>query len=176
LKIHQEHWVKYGEFDTSCYYQAYKLSEKQQEMMADIHGMMTSTPAYTKTPFSTGLAKFMPKFGPHSSQRCPLSQPFPSGSGRSSSLMPDCLIYAEQGHNVTQHADSMSPIKFKSDRKAAWSKYSDWNLLTPDNCVICISWNLRGTMGTHGPTSKSVSTSPPSVGANLTTLSLGCAT
>jgi len=125
LKFHQEHWAKYGEFDASHYYQAYKLSEKQQEMMADIHGMMTSTPAPTKTPFNAGLAKFALRFSPRSSQTRPPSQPFPSGSGRSSSLMPDCLICAEQGHDATQHADSTSPVKFKSNGKTTWSKYSD---------------------------------------------------
>jgi len=125
LKFRQEHWAKYGEFDASCYYQAYKLSEKQQEMMADICGMMVSTPAPTKTPFNAGLAKFAPRFGPRSSQTRPPSQPFPSGSGRSSSSTPDCLICAERGHNATQHADSTSPVKFKSDGKTTWSKYSD---------------------------------------------------
>ena len=145
LKFCQEHWAKYGEFDASRYYQAYKLSEKQQEMMADIRGMMAlSVP--TKPSFSATLAKLMPKLTPCSSQTCS-SQPFPSSSGRSSSSTPDCLICAEQGHDTTQHADSTSPIKFKSDGKAAWSKYSDRNLLTPDNRVICISWNLRGDCG-----------------------------
>ena len=142
LKFRQEHWAKYGEFDASCYYQAYKLSKKQQEMMADIHGMMALS-APTKPSFSATLAKLTPKLTPHSSQTRS-SQPFPSGSSRSSSSTPDCLICAERGHDATQHADSTSPIKFKSDGKAAWSKYSDRNLLTPDNCVICISWNLRG--------------------------------
>ena len=58
LKFHQEHWAKYGEFDASHYYQAYKLSEKQCKMMADIHGMMGSEP--TKTPFSTIFGKLTP--------------------------------------------------------------------------------------------------------------------
>ena len=147
LKFRQEHWAKYGEFDASRYYQAYKLSEKQQEMMADIRGIMTSTPAPTKTPFTAGLTKFTSKFSPRSSQTRPSSQPFPSGSGRSSSSTPDCLICAERGHDASQHADSTSPIKFKSDGKATWSKYNDRNLLTPDNRVICISWNLRGDRG-----------------------------
>ena len=44
LKFHQEHWVKYSKFNASRYYQAYKLSEKQCEMMADICGMMASEP------------------------------------------------------------------------------------------------------------------------------------
>ena len=144
LKFRQEHWAKYGEFDASRYYQAYKLSEKQREMMADIRGMMGSEP--TKTPFSATFGKLTPRLTPRSSQSRP-SQPFPSGSGKSSSSTPDCLICTERGHDATQHADSTTPVKFKSDGKAVWSKYSDHNLLTPDNRVICISWNLRGDRG-----------------------------
>ncbi|EDQ98071.1 uncharacterized protein LACBIDRAFT_336298, partial [Laccaria bicolor S238N-H82] len=41
-------------------------------------------------------------------------------------------------------------IKFKADGKAVWSKYSDHNLLSPDNHIICISWNLRGDSTTNG--------------------------
>ena len=58
LKFQQEHWAKYGEYDASRYYQAYKLSEKQWEMMADICGMMASEPM--KTPFSVTLGKLTP--------------------------------------------------------------------------------------------------------------------
>ncbi|KIJ91286.1 hypothetical protein K443DRAFT_115229 [Laccaria amethystina LaAM-08-1] len=105
LKFRQEHWAKYREYDAARYYQAYKLSEKQQEMMVDIR------------------------------------------SGRSSSSTPDCLICAERGHDATQHADSTTPIKFKSDGKSVWAKYTDHNLLSPDNRIICISWNLRGDRG-----------------------------
>jgi hypothetical protein len=144
LKFCQEHWAKYGEFDASRYYQAYKLSEKQQEMMADIRGMIgLSAP---KASFSATVAKLTPKLTPCSSQPRS-SQPFPSGSGRSSSSMPDCLICAERGHDATQHADSTTVIKFKSDGKTVWSKYTDRNLLSPDNRIICISWNLRGDRG-----------------------------
>ena len=92
LKFHQEHWAKYREFDASCYYQAYKPSKKQQEMMADVCGMMVlSAP---KASFSATIAKLTPKLTPCSSQPRS-SQPFPSGSSQSSSSMPDCLICAE---------------------------------------------------------------------------------
>lgn len=77
LKFHQDHWAKDGEFDASHYYQAYKISEKQREMMIDIHGMMASEPM--KTPFSATLGKLTPQLSSHSSQTHP-SQPFPSGS------------------------------------------------------------------------------------------------
>lgn len=73
VKFHQENWAKYGEFDASCYYQAYKLSKKQWEMMVDISGMRAFEPM--KTPFSTTLGKLTPQLTTHSSQICP-SQPF----------------------------------------------------------------------------------------------------
>jgi hypothetical protein len=145
LKFRQEHWAKYGEYDAARYYQAYKLSEKQQEMMVDIRGMISSS-APTKSSFSSTANKLLPKLTPRSSQSRP-SQPFQSGSGRSSSSTPDCLICAERGHDATQHADSTTPIKFKSDGKSVWAKYTDHNLLSPDNRIICISWNLRGDRG-----------------------------
>jgi hypothetical protein len=141
LKFRQEHWAKYGEYDASRYYQAYKLSEKQREMMSDIRGMMAPEP--TKTPFT---GKLTPRLAPRPSQSRP-SQPFSTGSGRSSSSTPDCLICAERGHDATYHADTTIVVKFKSDGKIVWAKYSDHNLLSPDNKVICISWNLRGERG-----------------------------
>jgi hypothetical protein len=52
------------------------------------------------------------KFKPPSSRFHSTSQPFSSGSGRSSSFSSNCLICAEKGHTVFFHLDSPTPIKF----------------------------------------------------------------
>ena len=72
------------------------------------------------------------------------SQPFPSGSGRTTSSSNSyCLICAEKGHNISLHIDS-THVKFL-DRKAAWAKCSTGlGLVSPDNHPLCINWNVRG--------------------------------
>ncbi|KAF8804090.1 hypothetical protein BYT27DRAFT_7225534 [Phlegmacium glaucopus] len=71
--------------------------------------------------------------------------------GRPPSLTTDCLICAERGHGSRTHNDSPNPVKFK-DGKPTWSKHTNRNLVTPDNRVICINWNTRGSNATcaHG--------------------------
>ncbi|KAF8799741.1 hypothetical protein BYT27DRAFT_7315931 [Phlegmacium glaucopus] len=50
----------------------------------------------------------------------------------------------KRGHNSWVHNDSTIPVKFK-DSKPTWAKYVNQALITPDNHVICINWNIRGS-------------------------------
>lgn len=103
------------------------------------------------------------------------SQPFLSGSGRSSNPNSNCLVCAERGHTVLAHQDSTTPVKFL-DGKAAWSKCTSRGLVTADSRLLCINWNLRGERGGPllVPTAKTSGyTSVHSVAARATTLSPG---
>ena len=71
------------------------------------------------------------------------SQPFSSGSGRSSSSTSNCLICTERGHTVFFHQNSPTASKFLGG-KPAWSKCTSRGLVTPDNQPLCILWNVRG--------------------------------
>ncbi|KAF8797558.1 hypothetical protein BYT27DRAFT_7125322, partial [Phlegmacium glaucopus] len=104
-KFRQEHWANYGAFEGYRYEQAFALSEKQFEMMAEIR------------------------------------------DGRPSSSTTDCLICGERGHDSRIHNDSANPIKFK-DGKPTWAKFTNRTLVTPDNRVLCINWNVRGSNAT----------------------------
>ncbi|KAF8815053.1 hypothetical protein BYT27DRAFT_7080989 [Phlegmacium glaucopus] len=115
LKFRQEHWASYGAFEGYRYEQAFALSEKQYEMMAKIREMMATT---NKSTFSR--------------------------SGRSSSSSTDCLICGDRGHNSRIHNDSVILVKFK-DGKPTWAKSINRALVTPDNRVLCINWNVRGS-------------------------------
>jgi len=84
------------------------------------------------------------KFKPAGSRSNFASQPFSSGSGRSSSSSSNCLICAEKGHTVFLHLDSPTPIKFL-DGKPTWSKCTSCGLVTPDNRSLCIIWKSEVT-------------------------------
>jgi hypothetical protein len=142
LKFRQEHWATYGEFKAYRYEQAFALSERQAEMMAKVRDMLT---APNKPSFGRDNGNF-PKSNikPFSRSRDhPSSSSFPSGSGRSSSSSANCLVCSERGHDARIHGDSSAVVKFK-DGTPAWSKYANNTLLSPDNRVLCIPWNIRG--------------------------------
>ncbi|KAF8974295.1 hypothetical protein BDZ97DRAFT_1772843 [Flammula alnicola] len=145
LKFRQEHWACYGEFKGSRYDQAFALSEKQHAMMAEIRDMM----ATNKTPSGRDNGNFPKsslnsKYPPRRSSDRPSSSSFPPGSGRSSSSPSDCLICAERGHDSRIHNDTTTAVKFK-DGKATWARCANRALVTPNNRVLCINWNVRGS-------------------------------
>jgi len=71
------------------------------------------------------------------------SQPFSSGSGRPPSSNSNCLICTEKGHTIFAHQDPPTAVKFP-DGKLTWAKCTNRNLVTADNRLLCINWNVRG--------------------------------
>jgi hypothetical protein len=144
LKFRQEHWANYGAFEGYRYEQAFALSEKKQEMMSKIWDMMVNRSASScdSENFQGSKSNKYPPCS-HTSDR-PTSSSFPSGSGRLSSSPTDCLICGERGHDSHLHNDSATPVKFK-DGKPTWAKHSNHALVTPDNRVLCIIWNIKGS-------------------------------
>jgi hypothetical protein len=142
LKFRQEHWANYGAFEGYRYEQAFALSEKQFEMMADIRELMATNKPIPNRDNGSSQA-FKPKYPPRS-RPYPDRSSFPSSSGRLPSSPTDCLICAERGHDSRIHSDSTTPVKFK-DGKPTWAKYANRTLVTPDNRVLCINWNVRGS-------------------------------
>ncbi|KAF8813112.1 hypothetical protein BYT27DRAFT_7220601 [Phlegmacium glaucopus] len=68
-------------------------------------------------------------------------------NGRPSSSTTNCLICSERGHNSRIRSGSTMPVKFK-DGKPTWAKSVNHALVTPDNWVLCINWNVRGSNAT----------------------------
>jgi hypothetical protein len=145
LKFRQEHWASYGAFEGYRYEQSFRLSEKHHETMAEIREMMTATNKVQLSRDGGGYQTPKSKYPPRSrfSDRSPSSS-FPSGSGRSSSLPTDCLICGERGHDSRRHGNSTTRIKFK-DGKPTWAKHSNRALVTPDDRVLCVNWNVKGS-------------------------------
>jgi hypothetical protein len=147
LKFRQDHRSRHLKFSATDYDKALGLTEESHKLRKEFHefvnssqsGIGRSGPSYrgSVTSFSQ---RALPQ-GPSHLQGS--SQPFPSGSGKSSSTAV-CLICAQRGHTVFFHLKSTTPAKF-ADGKAVWAKCNlGFGLATPDNHVLCINWNVRG--------------------------------
>jgi hypothetical protein len=147
LEFRQDHRSRHLKFSATDYDKALGLTEESHKLCKEFQEFVNSsqTAVGRSGPSSRGsLAPFSQRVllhGPSHSQS--YSQPFPSGSGRSSSTAV-CLICAQRGHTIFFHLKSTTPAKFV-DGKVVWAKCSPgFGLATPDNQALCINWNVRG--------------------------------
>jgi hypothetical protein len=148
LEFRQDHRSRHLKFSATDYDKALGLTEESHKLRKEFQDFVNSSqpaivrsgPPYRATPGSFSQ-KALPR-GPSHSLTSP--QSFPSGSGKPSSTAV-CLICAQRGHTVFFHLKSTTPAKF-ADGKLVWAKCNPgFGLATPDNHILCINWNVRGT-------------------------------
>ena len=143
LELHRDHRSQNLAFNAADHDTAFLRAKSEYKLRLEFQALVASSSSLgLKLPQAAnhGDTKYT-KFKPPGSRSNFTSQPFLSGSGRSSSSSSNCLICGEKGHTVFLHLDSPTPIKFL-DGKPTWSKCTSRSLVTPDNCSLCINWNV----------------------------------
>jgi len=147
LEFLQDHRSRHLKFSAPDYDKALSLTKESHKLQKEFQEFITSSqmviqqsgPPYHSSAGPPSQRNFpQGPFQPHT-----FSQPFSSGSSKPSSSTV-CLICAQRGHNLFFHQKTTTTIKF-ADRKAVWAKCSPGTgLITPENQMICINWNVQG--------------------------------
>ena len=147
LEFRQDHRSRHLKFSATDYDKALGLTEESHKLRKEFQEFVSSSQTVagrSGPPYRGNAAPFPQRNFPRGpSHSLTSSQPFSSGSGKSSPTAV-CLICAQRGHTVFSHLKSTTPPKF-ADGKVAWAKCSPgFGVASPDNQALCINWNVRG--------------------------------
>ena len=147
-EFRQDHRSRHLKFSATDYDKALGITEESHKLRKEFQEFVNSSQTAAVRPgpsYRGSAASFSPRALPRgASHPQTYSQPFPSGSGKSSPTAV-CLICAQKGHTLFVHLKTTTPTKFV-DGKAVLAKCNPgFGLATPDNQALCINWNVRGT-------------------------------
>ena len=137
LLLFQEFRSQPTHFDSGYYMTKYEQAKSEARILAHINSIgKPDRDRFASSVRSGGgnNGKSFRPSNPHNS--------FPSGSSRPP-LPPCCILCAQRGHGVFEHANLSSPAKF-TDGKPVWAKFANCTLRAPDNREICIRYNIKG--------------------------------